>query len=231
MDILKYLMENQAQNAPIIDLLKRDYETVISKPEGVVLYDTYSETYFVSVTDNSLLTQNVFTKGRKAILALRCLNIETCSLVSGFTKIEHCHQMVCFSKNSVYVPSKTIEIRQLDLTALDIVCRHYSLGLGAKYVTNRIETGNLFGAFIGKELAGFVGRHDEGAVGMLEVLPEFRKRGVGTELLQFIAARVIKLGFTPYGHIFHGNAASLALMAKLDGVQITNEEVGWIFGK
>ena len=32
----------------------------------------------------------------------------------------------------------------------------------------------MLGAFVDGELAGFIGRHDQGALGVLEVLPEYR---------------------------------------------------------
>lgn len=51
------------------------------------------------------------------------------------------------------------------------------------YIKNRIKTNTMLGAFIDKKLVGFIGTHEEGSIGILEVLPQYRKRGIG-EMLQ-----------------------------------------------
>ena len=40
----------------------------------------------------------------------------------------------------------------------------------------------FFGAFVDGQLAGFVGEHSEGSMGMLEIFPAYRRRGLGYSL-------------------------------------------------
>ena len=49
-------------------------------------------------------------------------------------------------------------------------------------ITAQLDAGVIFGAFVDGELAGFIGRHDEGSVGMLFVFPQFRRLGVAEAL-------------------------------------------------
>lgn len=66
------------------------------------------------------------------------------------------------------------------------------------------------GAFV-----GYMGTHDDGSMGILEVFPEYRRRGYAEEMERFILAKVLADGGTPFCQIAEDNAASLALQRKL----------------
>ena len=52
-------------------------------------------------------------------------------------------------------------------------------------------------------------------MGMLEVLPQFRRRGLAEVLEAALIAQQLERGRFPYCHVRHGNAASEALQKKL----------------
>lgn len=83
------------------------------------------------------------------------------------------------------------------------------------YIHERIESGALWGVFEGESLAGFAGFHAEGSMGMLEILPPFRRRGYAAQLEAFLIAAALKEGRTPYCHVVDGNEASLHLQRKI----------------
>ena len=86
---------------------------------------------------------------------------------------------------------------------------------GGTYIRDRIEHGALYGVFEGNELAGFAGFHDDGSMGMLEVLPPFRRRGYAAQLESHLIAAALKEGRRPYCHVVDGNEASLHLQRKM----------------
>ena len=51
-------------------------------------------------------------------------------------------------------------------------------------------------------------------MGILEVLPEYRRRGYGLALEQFLIAWHLERGWTPFGHVIDGNEASIRLQKK-----------------
>ena len=61
--------------------------------------------------------------------------------------------------------AKDTVIRQLDVSFLEEISGHYSMG-SKEYVQERLESGNMFGAFIDGKLAGFAGEHIEGSIGI-----------------------------------------------------------------
>ena len=64
---------------------------------------------------------------------------------------------------------------------------------------------------------------------MLEVLPAYRRRGLG-ELLQRAAINLaLERGQIPFGQIIDGNEASLALQRKL-GMAVSRSRLFWLMG-
>lgn len=110
---------------------------------------------------------------------------------------------------------------------LDIIDATYDLDDRAGLAKLR-DRGMLFAGFAGEEFVGYVGRHREGSVGLLNVFPQYRRKGYGQRLETFILNRVVAAGERPYCQIFEGNEASLALQAKL-GWQLAEKPICWLF--
>lgn len=78
------------------------------------------------------------------------------------------------------------------------------------------------------EVVGFIGRHLEGATGLLFVLPEFRNRGFAEEMENFMCARALAQGVISFGHVIVGNEISMNLQKKM-GVEFWDGKLSWIF--
>jgi GNAT superfamily N-acetyltransferase len=103
---------------------------------------------------------------------------------------------------------------------------HYAL-TGTAEIERSIAAGEVFiGEYNGKP-AGFAGLHSEGSMGMLEVLPEFQRKGFGTDLEACMIGYVLKQGRIPYGHVIADNEKSMALQKKL-GFTVCNGIVYWL---
>ena len=85
----------------------------------------------------------------------------------------------------------------------------------------------LLGAFVEGEPAGFVEFHPEGSIGLLEVLPQYRRRGLG-RLLELAAIRLaLDRGQYAFGQVEVGNTASLALQKDL-GLSASERTLFWL---
>ncbi len=96
------------------------------------------------------------------------------------------------------------------------------------YITGRIEAGVMLGVFWGEELAGFIGQHTEGAQGMLEIFPAYRRRGLASALMAANINAALARGETPFGQIVTDNKASLALSRSL-GLEISQGIAHWFY--
>lgn len=118
-------------------------------------------------------------------------------------------------------------IRQLGLEHAKLAAETYHLADDPSYIRERIIKGTMYGAFLpGGCLAGFIGYHGEGSIGMLEVLPEYRHRHIAQALETYIMNLTLERGWIPYGQIIIGNDASSALQQSL-GMCLSKEYVFW----
>jgi tRNA (guanine37-N1)-methyltransferase len=118
------------------------------------------------------------------------------------------------------------DIRLLTEEHLDFLLAHYRHE-DSEYLAWLLERRALFGLFREGRLVGFIGKHAEGSMGLLEVLPGWRRQGVASALESFLIARELRQGNRPYCQVFSDNAASLALQKKL-GLQPADGLVIWL---
>ncbi|MBP5193812.1 MAG: GNAT family N-acetyltransferase, partial [Clostridia bacterium] len=86
----------------------------------------------------------------------------------------------------------------------------------------------MYAAYKGENIAGFIGRHEERSIGLMEVLTEYRKMGVATELALFMINRVMDEGEIPYGQVIVDNEKSIAMQKKL-GFTFSESHVYWLY--
>ena len=120
-----------------------------------------------------------------------------------------------------------VVIRPLTMEHLDAVVRDYNTISDEAYVTDRIKKGALFGAFVDGQLAGFIGMHAEGGIGMLFVSPEYRRRRIGMALETYMINLGLERGERPYGQVEIGNDASKGLQEAL-GLCFSKGRIYWM---
>lgn len=132
----------------------------------------------------------------------------------GFPRLRPCWQMGWLRTAPPAPPETGAEIRRLGAAHLPAVRASYQLE-DEEYLRWLINRGELYGAFEGETLMAFIGRHAEGTIGLLEVLPQYRRRGLATLLQSHMIGLELSRNRVPYGQVFHGNDASLALQRSL----------------
>ncbi len=83
-------------------------------------------------------------------------------------------------KEKFILPETTCTFRNLTQDDIAYVkqCHRVEALCKDEYIYGRMEEGML-GIFVNGTLAGFIGRHDNGSIGMLEVLEEYREKSIG----------------------------------------------------
>lgn len=120
-----------------------------------------------------------------------------------------------------------VKIRPLTMEQFDFVRSTYLTVDSDDYIRERIEDGML-GAWYHGELAGFIGTHDEGTVGLLEVLPAFRRKGIARALESEMVRRLRNQNRRAHGNIAVDNLLSKTVHEKI-GVRIAQQPVYWLF--
>lgn len=94
------------------------------------------------------------------------------------------------------------------------------------YIRERINVGTAYGIMDNDVLAGWVMTHEEGTMGVLTVLPEFRRKGYAQKLNAALVKNLRAQGKPCLVHIIKGNIPSLTL-SKKNGM-VYSCDVHWI---
>lgn len=95
------------------------------------------------------------------------------------------------------------------------------------YIKERIQKKRVYGAFLGDELAGMIGIHNDDSIGMLYVYEKFRGRKIGKALHTYIINKMLALNWMPYSQIMVGDEASTALQKSL-GMYMSKTPIIWM---
>lgn len=117
-------------------------------------------------------------------------------------------------------------IVKLGMSYLDFVLEHYPHG--REYVKDRLSSGAVYGIEEDGKIVGFIGEHDDGSVGMLEVLPEYRRRGFASALQSYKIAEQMAKGWVAYGQVYLDNDASFSLQRSM-GMELSDGRIRWMF--
>ena len=131
----------------------------------------------------------------------------------------------CYTRREP-LPVRHRDIRALGEEWLGELQKRYSLA-GERYLRERLAKGEIFGAFLEGRLAGFIGLHEEGSMGMLWVDEDCRRQGIGASLEAWLINRLLERGETPYGQIEAGNLGSIRLQERL-GLYLAEGYVWWV---
>ena len=227
---LAFLNRNKLLYLDMLEPIRRgSAELLYTAEDGVLLYDRLAEAHMLGADSRQALDR---------MLPL----MEGCDILTGHqlwykeelaTRFSLKTEQIC--RQSAWMeaaPPAPLpfggELRLLDRSWAAWVYEHYSHAFGGvAYIEGAIDRGML-GAFVDGQPAGFAGFHIEGAIGMLEVLPAYRRLGIGEALLRGVVSLALSRGQYAYGQVFTDNAPSLALQRKA-GMAVSEDILFWLF--
>lgn len=124
------------------------------------------------------------------------------------------------------LPPVDAELRLLEPCHAEFVHAHYSHTHGLRHCRETIGRG-MYGAFVDGAPAGFIGFHEEGAMGLLEVLPAYQRRGLGLALLLAQTRLALERGRRAFAQIITDNAPSAALHRRA-GFALSDRPLFWL---
>jgi len=141
----------------------------------------------------------------------------------GFAESLECHQL--------YYPHQSVvsdlPLEPLHADDLAFVLENYDR-LEPDEVAQAIREERIFGLREKGSLFAFIGLHEDLSMGMLFILPGYRRRGWGERLERALTARVLAMGELPYGHVIAGNAVSMRLQQNI-GFVPCSDKVFWMW--
>lgn len=224
---LQYLKNDPLHHVGMIDpILRETADILYAENDGVLLKEKNSQVYMISVD-----TQET---GRKLLPMMSSCPfaelfqpflIEDIKAELGFTDVMACRQAV-YEKEDRLPIDTDLSIANLSSEWYDTVHSHYGM-LDEQDMRRLLEGGSIWGGFCDGQLAGFIGNHLEGTIGLLEIFPEYRKKGYGLALESFMVNRMLDQGRIPYTQFEVGNNISEKIQRKL-GFEISKKELYWL---
>lgn len=228
----KMLSKDFLLNVDMLECIRRgSAEILFASDQAVLLIDIPSGIYMLS-SKNPEISDNLISKLPNNIEIITAHEEFSCTLLSkkfNFKNIMICHNTAYTLKTPIELKHPMIDIRLLSRKYKDIIIKFYTKAenVGENYIDNRLKSKVMLGAFINDKLCGFIGSHEEGSIGMLEVFPQYRGKGIGTALQIAATNNALAKHRYPYGQVIEDNFASTALQKKL-GFQLSKNKVYWL---
>ena len=232
--ITRYLQEDAVLYVEMLEVYTSgNGEVLYAENDGILLYDTISFNYLATAKNLvgasdivRLLPQDygVFVAHDKIFQELEGKDFV-------FHNFLYSYNHVYESTQHVPLENKEVEIRLLDEHYLEVIKQHYTIERLSTdaYILGRIKTG-MFGAFINEQLAGFIGVHDSGPMGMLEVFDAYRGHKIAQTLQAVLMNHLIEEGKRVFLQVNTTNEVSLYIQEKLKMTRAKNPCI-WYFHK
>lgn len=231
-EILAYLEQDIQLRIDMIEGIRRKNAKVLyAEPDAVLLMKM--DRFCLIVSD----TVEAGERALKTVPESCCLFVahneaSRDAVFQTYPFINHaaaCWQAYYPKKDPIPVPD-VCEIKPFPLEQVPFLMSVYDPdGHPDRYI-ERVQQGDVLAAYVEGEIAGFIGFHGDGSSGMLEVLPKFRRRGIGSALEIALHNLALSRGWTPYGQIYTTNDASRKLQESL-GMVISDGAIYWMYEK
>ena len=228
-EILAYLERDRVLRIDMIEAIKRGRAKVLYAESDAVLLKTRGWLM--------LLCSDTVEAGVRALAARdpesgavvahsEAARDAVKEVLPAFTHASPCWQAYYPKTEPIPMPD-VCEVRPFKKEDIPFLLEHYHTVASPEYFEERIDKNELFAGYRDGSLCAFIGFHDDGSGGMLEVLPKYRRLGIGSALEIYILNEALRRGWTPYGQIFVGNEPSRKLQQSL-GMIVSDGEIYWM---
>jgi len=221
-------LDDRVFYADMIGLVTRGESILAAGPTGV-LVQNWDGTYMMASADEQSARNLLDLIDPDHCDCIVVHEDSTVGLVEqrfGFDRHTRCIASAYYGAPLPQSSRTDLSVQPLTPQWVDLVSANYHLD-GPDYIRTRIDAGEMWGAFRDNNLLGFIGLHEEGSMGMLDVFDQYRRHGIAEYLMIDLANRMLAQGHTPHDHIIVGNLASESLQRKL-GFSISTRTLTWM---
>ena len=218
---LDLLERDYALNYPLIYALKHGAELIGANENGVAVYRSRPDFMLLAGPNPLDLVRELPQPDLIEICGSQ--SARAVAAYCGLKEITECYQFY-YPHNSI---ESDLELTPIFQSDMEFFLTHYDR-LDPEEAAVAIDEERVFGLRDKGKLFAFIGLHEDYAMGMLYVLPEYRRQGWGERLERALIARVLAMGELPYGQVFANNETSMRLQEKLGFVRCS-DKVYWMW--
>ena len=208
--IREYIKKDPISYIHIEDLLDKDYSIIYASKNGFIIRDNKVNFIYISFSDYDEMKEVLKDKKYDSYLAYEK---EIVDFYGDDGKTTNLSQWVYPFKNRFDV--RGYDIRKLGIQYLPIVNDFYQALGPDENNAEAFENEEVLGIFENHMLAGVIGRHPEGCIGMLHIFNEYRRKGFGEALEKAKINDLLDRNERIFEEVIEGNNASSFLQEKL----------------
>ncbi|MBS6115505.1 GNAT family N-acetyltransferase [Thomasclavelia spiroformis] len=222
MKILEKLNEDYLNNVDFIYIYKHGAKIIKFDLQLWVFY--FNDVYFIKGVQRAIID---FLNTLSGNLKLVIHNSSYDQLLKEKFNLEPKIIAYQYSYLKKYVTISTeIKIKPIGIEYLNFIEQNYLAPVDHQYLQKRLDANVFVGAFIGGQIVGFAGIHDEGTIGFVEVLKKYRRMKIGTALETYLIDRLLKAKEDIYLQVETNNDVSMKFHEKL-GFLRGNDIISW----
>lgn len=220
--ILNYIQKDPISFIHVRELLDRNYSIIYESNNGFIIHDNDHDFTYMSFSNKDEMINELSKKRYKHYIAY---DKEIVDFYSDRDFIKVLHQFVYPSNDLFDIKEYDIRVLTNDYASfIDSFYKPIASGETSIYALNRKE---VLGIFDNNNLAGIIGRHPEGCVGMLYVFEEYRGKGYAEALEKSMINKLIKEKQRVFCEVVDGNDISMHLQNKLGYVK-GDKKIYWL---
>lgn len=229
---IEMLSKDFLLHVDMLECIRRGSAEILYTCEsGALLLDQPSNIYMISANNYEVAEQliSVLPASIELIVSHDKFTLGLLSKKYTFSDKMTCYNAVYTKQLPIQSMKNIADIQKLTVGYIDIIMDKYSKAytINSDYIRSRLEANALSGAFIHNTLCGFIGQHTEGSIGMLEVFPEYKGKGIGIQLEISAINEALSAKRYVYGQVTEDNLASMSLQKKL-GLELSKNKVYWL---
>lgn len=227
-EALNYLNKNRLLNIGIIEPIRRKTANIIyAQNQGVMIFEKESQSYMLSVDDLETGKKLINSINDIRLLALhQDYMADYVKKNYNFSHILECYQAV-YLDSKISIDDNSMDIKPLNHKDKSIITENYK-SLTDEELKKLLDKKSLLGGYVNNNLVGFIGNHLEGSMGILEIFPEYRRKGYAYILESYLIEKMLSKGLVPFAQIEVTNIKSIELHKKLN-FNISKEKLFWFF--
>lgn len=176
--VLNYIKNDPVSFVHVNELNEGEYTIIYAGETGFIVSDNRFDFIYISFSNEQTRKEQLSKHRYRHYLAYEK---ETADFYGDTDKTIRLNQYVYLNDKKFDIDD-CYDIRVLDETYIDMLNKCYkALGPGEDNA-ERIKSKEVLGLFVDNKLAGFIGRHPEGCLGMLQIFEPYRKKGYATIL-------------------------------------------------
>ena len=221
-----YLLRDIGSSISLLEAIRLGFGKIVYADEtALVIYNEGSESYMFKA-DSAEKFRELIRQYDSMYITVNSYALAAAAEEFGYVMDDNCVQVIYLNEEANDLGSGH-DIRVLSYDGYHDLLRETYHGLPEDMTEDHLRAGDIIGLFIDDRIVGYIGAHTEGSIGMLYVIPEYRKHGYAMILENAMIEKKLKEGKIPFAQILESNEASLALQKKL-GYESSEEYVLWM---